>query len=133
MRRFFRVALLVALAGIAGAQRSAPEMQHLWATIKAQLTGPHAQEYFDANRKDSALPFLYGTVLSAQPKEKPLLVILALSDKITREVNLRMEAALTDELPAGTEVLFQGIAVEFSNDPFRLTIVPDAIRVRKQN
>ena len=135
MRRFFRVALLLALAGIAGAQRSAPgvpdipAMQRLWSVMKNQLSGPNGQAYFENNLKGSELPFLYGTVLSALPKDKPLLVILAMSGKSEPEVNLRMAAALTDELPAGTEVLFRGEAREFSSDPFRLTISPDAIRV----
>ena len=133
MRRSLRVALLVTVAGALLAQRSEniPDMQRLWGALKQQLAGPNGQRYFEDNLKDSALPFLYGTVLSALPKDKPVLVIVAMSDKSTREVNLRMEAALTDELPAGTEVLFRGVATGFSPDPFRLTIEPTAIRVHE--
>ena len=130
MRRFFRVVLLLTLTGIAGAQ-DVPAMQQLWAAIKSSLSGPNGQTYYETKLKDSALPFLHGTVLSASPKDKPLLVILAMSDKSTREVELRMQAALTGELPPGTEVIFEGVAIDFSPEPFRLMIFPQTIRVHK--
>jgi len=69
--------------------------QQLWSSIKTELTGPNAQEYFDGNFKAALVPGgaggvsrLTGTLLSVEPKEQPRVLVLAMSDRTRPEVTL---------------------------------------------
>src|SRR5204862_8100715 len=78
------------------AQKTKPDPvtpQQLWSSIKGELTGPDAQEYFDSGFKGARVPggaggfwYLAGTWLSAEPKDQPQVLVLAISDRHTPEV-----------------------------------------------
>lgn len=106
---------------------SADAVHELWSVIKSQLTGPNGQEYFQDKIKDSALPRLVGTLISATPPEQPGVLVLAVSNANSPEVTLRLkdengkEASLKGPLMRGSQIQFEGVAVEFTQDPFMLT------------
>ncbi len=99
-----------------------PAMQALWANIKRQLSAPDGEKYFEENLRDSALPYLYGVVLSATPRDRPSSLVLAMSDKSTPEVSLELEGRATETIRDGAEIIFDGVAKSFTQRPFRLTI-----------
>ena len=103
-----------------------PAMHALWAELKTQLSGPHGEKWFEENLRDSQLPYLHGILLSGTPKDQPHVLVLAMSDNSTPEVNLTVEDGhLTEKVREGSEVLFQGVAIAFSAKPFRLMITTD--------
>ena len=137
MPRLVWAVVVMFIASTSGAQQrkpgvpDIPAMQTLWANLKAQLTGPNGQQYFEENLRDTALPYLYGIVLSSTPNDQPRVLAVAMSDKSTPEVNLAVEPGhLTEKVRDGAEVIFQGVATAFSKQPFRLTITTSgAVRV----
>ena len=108
-------------------------MQALWVRLKAALTAPNGENYWERGVKDAELPYLYGTVLSSDPKDQPRVLVLAMSDRSTAEVTLRVEPGhLEETVQDGAEIIFKGVAREFSKQPFRLTIETDgAVRVHE--
>ena len=107
-----------------------PDRQlQLWLTIKRQLTRPDGERYFQSSMKDSVIPagangvsMLKGTLTSALFNKGVSRLMLGLSDSTTAEVTLVLhngDVSITSEL--GAQVEFQGVAVEFTKDPFMLT------------
>jgi hypothetical protein len=99
----------------------------LWISIKNQLTGPNAEEYFTQSLKNADVPLLIGTLVSATPKEQPSILVLSLTDGITPEVTLHLtdnngrESHLNGPLIRGSQIQFEGIPVSFTQNPFMLT------------
>ena len=110
-----------------------PAMQALWASVKSALTGPNGQKYFEENLKDFELPYLYGIVLSSTPKNEPSVLVIAMSDKSTPEVTLKVESGhLVEAIHDGAEIMFKGVPKAFSKQPFRLTIeARDTVRIHE--
>jgi hypothetical protein len=108
-------------------------MQALWANVKAALTGPNGRKYWEENLKDAQLPYLYGIVLSSTPRDQPRVLVLAMCDKSTPEVTLRVEPGpMKETVRDGTEIMFEGVPRAFSQQPFRLTIeTNEAVRVHE--
>jgi len=99
------------------------------------LTGPNGQKYWEEQLKGADLPYLYGIVLSSDPKDQPRILVLAMSDKSTPEVTLAVKAShLTEKVRDGAEVIFKGVPTAFSTQPFRVTIeTSQAVRVHERN
>jgi hypothetical protein len=141
VQRLLRAVALLALLGNAGAQQrkpgvpDIPAMQSLWSAVKAQLTGPNGQKYWEEQLKGADLPYLYGIVLSSDPKDQPRILVLAMSDKSTPEVTLAVKAShLTEKVRDGAEIIFKGVPTAFSTQPFRVTIeTSQAVRVHERN
>jgi hypothetical protein len=139
MRRLGCTVLMGLFAMVGGADGpnpgvpNIPAMQALWAKIKAQLAGPDGPEFFDKYLRDTELPYLCGVVLSSDPKNQPLLLVLAMSDKFRAEIDLRVEPGhWTEKIRGGAEIIFRGVARSFSQQPFRLTIeTKEVVHVHK--
>jgi hypothetical protein len=106
-----------------------------WLALKNALTSSNGADYFKTNLQDAEVPgganglaFLKGTVLSSEPSDQPETLVLAMSDKTTQEVTLRLHPPFDHTLTAGTEFEFSGIAKSFTSDPFMLTF--DLLRFR---
>jgi|GEM_PF-2653729 hypothetical protein len=119
---------------------NADPVHELWSAVKSQLEGPNGQEYFQSFLKDSALPRLVGTLISATPPEQPSVLTLAISDASSPEVTLRLtddngkEAHLKGPLLRGSQIQFEGVAVSFSQDPFMVTFeVSTSLRKPERN
>jgi hypothetical protein len=137
-RRVILFTLGFMLAHVAApAQTTKPEpvtAQQLWSSIKGELTGPDAQQYFDSSFKGALVPggagglwYLAGTLLSAEPKEQPRVLVLAISDRNTPEVTLRFKDSkwkdghITGPLIPGSLIQFEGVAISFTKEPFMVT------------
>jgi hypothetical protein len=140
MSRFIGAVILALMAQNAVAQErkpgvpDIPAMQFLWTRIKAALTGPNGEKYWESGMKGAEVPYLYGIVLSSTPKDQPNHLVLAMSDKSTPEVTLEIESHLKESVSDGAEIMFQGVATDFTKQPFNLTIRTDeAIRIHEPN
>ena len=104
-----------------------PARRALWQILKKQLTGSGGAEYFQQSVKDCALPPLEGRLVSATPAERPSVLIVAISDGDQPEVTLRLkdkngaDSHLPGPVLRGSSILFEGIAVSFTREPFMLT------------
>jgi hypothetical protein len=95
----------------------------LWSAIKRQLTAEDGEEYFKSYVKNSAIPPLRGTLVSALINEGVSKLILAM-DSITPEVTLILhngDVKVKSKPKAGTLIEFKGVAIDFTKDPFMLT------------
>jgi hypothetical protein len=100
----------------------------LWLNIKRELTGPGGDAYW-GNMKGALIPGdavpgvtkLKGKLVSQKPPKNPKELVLAMSDGITPEVTLVLDEPLRGAAEAGTEISFEGIATNFTKDPFMLT------------
>ena len=108
--------------------------QQLWSTIKSGLTASDWQEYFDNSFRGALVPgraggvlYLTGTLLSAEPKEQPRLLVLAISDRSTPEVTLTFkdskwnDSHIAGPLIPGSLIQFEGIPISFTKEPFMVT------------
>ncbi|MCU1272656.1 MAG: hypothetical protein JWO48_87 [Bryobacterales bacterium] len=133
---FFALGFMLA-HGAEPAQKTKAEpvtVQQLWSYIKRELTGPDAQEYFDSSFKGAMVPggagglwYLTGTLLSAEPREQPGVLVLAISDRSTPEVTLRFkdskwnDSHIVGPLIPGSLIQFEGVATSFTKEPFMVT------------
>lgn len=88
---------------------------------------PGGSEYWERGMKDALVPGpavpegLTGTVASSESADHPMKLVLAMSDQATAEATIRISSPLKTPFPRGTVAIFQGVAEEFSRDPFMLT------------
>lgn len=114
----------------APAQRS-QDPSDIWKDIHDGLTRPDADDFFKSVIEDAELPGpdypggLRGTVVSSNPEYHPTVLTLAMYGATAPEVTIRLGRSLTQRLPNGTVVRFQGVAREFTKDPFMLTFDVD--------
>jgi outer membrane protein assembly factor BamD (BamD/ComL family) len=112
----------------------------LWMKIKAQLADTNGQEYFDSQLKGAGVPQLRGTLVDAKPacRSKELLVAVpvptangAPQGTLTPEITLRVvdsegkPLALSGKPELNKEFHWEGIPVEFTREPFMLTMTVD--------
>ncbi|MFN7920807.1 MAG: hypothetical protein U0Q16_11955 [Bryobacteraceae bacterium] len=104
--------------------RQKDPQKYLWIGLKKGLTDPAAgADYWANTLKGSALPKLKGTVISTNPPARPKEVVLGILTKDTPEIKLRLDPAHGGKIEPGTEIEFEGgVAAEFGNDPFLLTL-----------
>jgi tetratricopeptide (TPR) repeat protein len=100
--------------------RTNPELA-AWLRIRKQLEGPDAESYFQTLR-ESPLPRLKGTVLSATPPVQPKTLVLGLSDPAVQEVTVNLSDPLRARVTPGMLVAFVGKAESFTREPFALTV-----------
>jgi hypothetical protein len=103
-------------------QRTDPQ-RALWLSMKRQLAGPDGVEYFESNLKDTQLPPLRGTVLSRNLAGSTGQFVLNLTGDSIPEVTLLVRRSENQYLPErGSEIEFSGVPIEFTPQPFMLTI-----------
>jgi len=128
VKRIIAVVTVAFLAMECDSEQPDRQLQ-LWLTIKRQLTRPDGERYFESSMKDSVIPagangvsMLKGTLTSALFNQGVSRLVLGLSDATTAEVTLVLhngDVDITSEL--GAQVECQGVAIDFTKDPFMLT------------
>jgi tetratricopeptide (TPR) repeat protein len=94
--------------------------KYLWLQLKKGIT----PEYFEMQLKGSALPKLKGKVVSATPEAKPKTLGVAILGE-DEEIRLVLETAHGAKIDPGTVIEFEGgVAKEWTQDPFLLTLDP---------
>jgi tetratricopeptide (TPR) repeat protein len=96
-----------------------PELA-LWRRIKAELTGPNAETYWENNMKDRELPEFKGRLLEAKPEVRPKELVLAIDDN-NPGVTLKFEEPLPGKMAPGAELSFVGVAKSFTPNPYNVT------------
>jgi tetratricopeptide (TPR) repeat protein len=92
----------------------------LWKDLKAALTAPEGDTYFETNMKDALVPRLKGKLVATTPASKPKELILAIENS-AGDVTLKLDGALPGKMEPGGEIEFEGIAKSFTKDPFMVT------------
>lgn len=111
-----------------------PTSREFWTIIKAALTAPDGQDYFENNLKGAMVPggagaveLLTGTLVSAEPASQPAVLIVAISDAKTPEVTLQLKDSdwkdthLNGPVMPGSVIQFEGVPISFSKEPFMVT------------
>jgi hypothetical protein len=108
-------------------------MLYLWVrTLKAALTKPDGQAYFDMNVKGALLPGgvngvmeFTGKLISMKPEIRPKELVLAVEDPNTPDVTLELAEALPGTMDPGADISFKGVAKSFTASPFMITFDVD--------
>jgi hypothetical protein len=90
----------------------------LWRRIKAELTGPNAQQYWENNMKDRELPEFKGKLVESRPEANPKELVVSVDDN--PGAVLRMESPLKGKMAPGAELSFVGVAKEYQADPYKV-------------
>jgi hypothetical protein len=115
------------------AQEKQAEFEHshpmlaIWLKIKAQLADTNGEQYFTDQLKNAAVPKLKGVLVEAKPacRPKELLVALPLPDDKSApraEITLRLDMPLAGKPDLNQEFQWEGVPMEFTKDPFMLTM-----------
>ncbi len=120
---------LVTLIPSSNAQQRKDPEQQLWSSVKKELVSQNGFQYFRENILDARLPWMRGTILSAD--DNPQTIVVAMSDKTSPEVTLQIvehappnewrPASLHAHVEAGDEIEFMGIGTDFTKEPFMVT------------
>jgi tetratricopeptide (TPR) repeat protein len=107
-------------------EKSNPQLA-LWMKVKAALADANGAEYFESQLKNSAVPKLRGTLVSAKPAchPKELLVAVPLPDApqpLQSEITLKLDKPLGGKPEEGTEFQWEGVPTAFVQSPFMLTM-----------
>jgi hypothetical protein len=118
-----RLAAFALLVAVLAPAQTGPE-EALWAGLRKGLSAENGEEYFTANLKDSALPYLNGTVANATVNEGVSRLVLNMAQASQPEVTLVVHhlgwrIALGPK--PGTRVRFSGVGQDFTRQPFMLT------------
>lgn len=100
----------------------------LWRDLKAALTSPTGDTYFETNMKDALVPRLKGKLVAMTPAFKPKELILSIEDA-AGDVTLKLDGALPGRMEPGGEIEFEGIAKSFTKDPFMVTFETDKAKL----
>jgi len=119
--RISAVLILVCFASQLPLASQSEEQSALWKGIKEALLGSQGKEYFESSMKDALLPSLVGTLVSSKPAAHPNEFLIAMDDEKTPVVKLILNKQLEKPLPPGTPISFEGVASDFTRDPFLVT------------
>ncbi|HLK66839.1 MAG TPA: hypothetical protein VKU19_25575 [Bryobacteraceae bacterium] len=114
-------------------EKSNPQLA-LWMKIKAALADTNGTEYFESQLKNSAVPQLRGTLISAKPacRPKELLVAVPLPDApqpLQSEITLKLDKPLSTKPEENTEFHWQGVPTAFVQSPFMLTMDVETAKI----
>lgn len=103
-------------------------MLALWQNTKKALLGEGGAEFWEGTVKRSLMPGgvggvqkFRGRLVSQKPARNPKELVLAIDDGNTPEVTLNLDEPMRGSAEPGAEISFEGIATEFTKDPFMLT------------
>lgn len=100
----------------------------LWKDLKAALTAPTGDNYFETSLKDALVPRLKGKLVAMLPPSKPRELVLAIENS-AGDVTLKLDGALPGKMEPGGEIEFEGIARSFTKDPFMVTFETEKAKI----
>ena len=112
------------------AAAAANPMLAFWNQIKESLTGDGSSAYWDA-MKDTGVPGgvngvmkFKGKLVSTSPETKPKELMIAIGGDMP-DAKLVLDEPLPGKIDPGGEISFNGVAKEFSKDPYMVTFEVD--------
>ncbi|MCP5118962.1 MAG: hypothetical protein GY953_49780 [bacterium] len=109
--------------------REQPEL-YRWLKIKEQLTATDGEGYFASSMKNTRVQGLRGYLVSQTPAERPKTLVVALSDKSSREVTIVLDTPYKYAARRGTALRFEGVPTSFRKQPFMLTLNVEQAKLR---
>lgn len=114
-------------------EKSNPQLA-LWMKVKGALADANGTEYFESQLKNSAVPQLRGTLVSAKPACRPreLRVAVPLPDApqpLQAEITLKLDKPMSGKPEEGTEFHWQGVPISFAQSPFMLTMEVETAKI----
>lgn len=100
-----------------------------WVRIRQKLDSPEGDRYFAENLQDKPLAALKGTLIKADPPDKPKELTLGIIDPAQAEVVIKLESGFPNAAEAGTVLEFEGTVSAFVKSPFVLTVMSDASKI----
>jgi len=104
-------------------QREEPA-RYLWLSVKKQLVAPDGTTYFENSMKTRLVAF-EGYLVAQSPPDRPTTLVLAMSDRSTREVTINLNQPFRYGAAGGTRIRFSGVPTSFRQEPFMLTLDAD--------
>ena len=92
-----------------------------WVRIRRRLTGPEGEAEYK-KLSEAFLPPLKGYVIRCDADPKPTEAIVGLQDSAAEEIVLKFDAPPARCAEVGVAVEFEGKPVEFTREPFRLSV-----------
>jgi hypothetical protein len=118
-------------AEIADEKRAAVEAANpqlaLWVKIKAALSQPDGQQYFDNELKGAEVPQLAGKLVEARPACRPRELLVAVvapesQQSAVAEIQLKLDKALAGKPEPGAPFRWEAVPSAFTSEPFLLTM-----------
>jgi len=118
-------------------EKSNPQLA-LWMKIKGALSDTNGEQYFQSQLINTAVPQLRGTLVEAKPAchSKELLVAVpvpgpdgAAPASPKAEISLKLDAPLSGKPELNSEFHWEGVPVEFTRDPFMLTMTAEKAKI----
>lgn len=102
----------------------------IWVQMKQALVAPDGAAYAE-QLKGQQLPKFKGKVVSMDPPTNPRKVVVGISDASAPEITIEIDdkAFLPGKVEPGTELEFEGIAKDFTADPFNLTVTAEKEKI----
>ena len=100
-----------------------------WVRIRQKLAAADGEAYFRDNLQNKPVTGLKGTLLKADPADKPNELTIAIVDPAQAEIVLKLETPLANAADPGTVLEFEGVADSFAKAPFSLTLLTDASKI----
>ena len=102
--------------------------------IKGALADVNGIEYFESQLKNSAVPQLRGTLVSAKPacRPKELLVAVPLPDApqpLHAEITRKLDKPSGGKPEEGSEFHWRGVPTSFAQSPFLLTMEVETAKI----
>lgn len=100
-----------------------------WVRIREKLAAADGESFFRDNLQNKPVTGLKGTLLKADPADKPNELTIAIVDPAQAEIVLKLETPLANPADPGTVLEFEGFADSFAKAPFSLTLLTDASKI----
>jgi len=102
----------------------------IWVQMKQALVAPDGATYAE-QLKGQQLPKFKGKVVSMDPPANPKKIVVGISDASAPEITIEIEdkGFLPGKVDPGTELEFEGIAKEYTADPFNLTVTAEKEKI----
>lgn len=102
----------------------------LWRELKATLTAPEGQGYFDKSVKGAIIPQVFSAkIVSWTPETNPTEIKISIDDPQGDAV-IKYEKPVHAKLTAGDPITIEGYAVSYTKDPFSLTFGGDESHIK---
>ncbi len=121
----FKIETAAALAArkrLEDLDKTNPELA-AWLRMKSRLEAPDGEDYFAQSIRTGPMPKLKGILLRSTPPKQPTELVLAISDDVSEEVVLKLNAPLPNGAERGTSLTFEGTPDSFTQKPLKLTIL----------
>jgi hypothetical protein len=100
-----------------------------WIRVREKLEGPEGDKYFSDTLHNNPLTALKGTLIAADPPDKPRELTVGILDPAKPEIVLKLDGELPNGADPGTVLEFAGTADSWAKGPFTLMLLSDRSKI----